>query len=167
MAISDLSGERFGRVTVMWPAGRHDGRIYWMASCDCGTYFPTRSDALKDGRTPSCGCQRRERAARGLPHMRHGLAGTPEHDAFNCAKQRCTNPNDKGYKNYGGRGIEFRFDSFEEFYACLGPKPTPLHSIDRINNDGHYEAGNVRWATRSEQNKNRRSLPRKPRRSIQ
>jgi hypothetical protein len=72
------------------------------------------------------------------------------------ARQRCTNPNHVSYKNYGGRGIEFRFESFKEFIEEIGLRPSPELTLDRIDNDGHYEAGNVRWATRLEQNSNRR-----------
>lgn len=71
------------------------------------------------------------------------------------ARQRCNNPNYKQFADYGGRGIEFRFDSFEEFYAELGPRPPGL-VVDRINNNGHYEKGNIQWATRSQSSFNRR-----------
>lgn len=81
---------------------------------------------------------------------------TPEYRSYSGAKQRCTNPKAKRYQDYGGRGIEFRFTSFKEFITHVGLKPTPRHSLDRNNNDGHYEPGNVKWATPSEQNKNQR-----------
>lgn len=81
---------------------------------------------------------------------------SPEYSTYLAAKKRCNNPKDTAYVRYGGRGIEFRFESFEEFFAAIGPKPSPKHSIDRINNDGHYEAGNVRWATDNEQRMNTR-----------
>jgi len=87
---------------------------------------------------------------------KHGHHGTKEYWAFRQARNRCTNPSLISYKNYGGRGIEFRFDSFGQWYAALGPAPTPEHTVDRIDNDGHYEPGNVRWATREEQSKNQR-----------
>lgn len=81
---------------------------------------------------------------------------TPEYEAYQRAKSRCQNPNKDCYSNYGQRGVEFRFTSFEEFWACLGPRPTSVHSLDRADNDGHYEPGNVRWATKKEQQRNRR-----------
>lgn len=148
---------RYGYLYLMWPAalGKRK-KAYWLCACDCGAYKVARIDSVKSGAIVSCGCKKRERALRGDPHKRHGMTDTSERYAFSAAKQRCTNPRDPGYKNYGGRGITFRFASFEDFYKELGPKPTPKHSVDRINNDGHYEPGNVRWATRSEQNKNTR-----------
>jgi hypothetical protein len=74
--------------------------------------------------------------------------------AFSSAKSRCSDKKVPCYKNYGGRGIEFRFTSFEQFLEELGRKPRGL-TLDRIDNDGHYEPGNVRWATWSQQNKNK------------
>lgn len=79
-----------------------------------------------------------------------------EYRAYIAAKGRTTNPKIHNYKNYGGRGIEFRFKSFAEFIADIGPRPSPLHSLDRIRTNGHYEVGNVVWATKQEQARNRR-----------
>lgn len=81
---------------------------------------------------------------------------TPEYRAYQHAKDRCRNPNNNRWAIYGGRGIEFRFDSFKEFYGAVGERPSHAHSLDRIDTDGHYERGNLRWATRSEQAFNRR-----------
>lgn len=89
----------------------------------------------------------------------HGMAKTPEWRAWCAARQRCHNPNCSSYANYGGRGIQMCDawrESFELFYAHIGPKPSPMHSLDRIDNDGHYEPGNVRWATKTEQARNQR-----------
>lgn len=82
-----------------------------------------------------------------------------ERDAFYHARSHCRNPKNAEFSLYGGRGIEFHFDSFEDFFDAVGPRPTPRHSIDRIDNFGHYERGNLRWATQSEQCRNRRQKP--------
>jgi hypothetical protein len=79
-----------------------------------------------------------------------------EYEAYAQAKARCTNPKLKRWSNYGGRGIQFKFTDFASFLADIGPKPDPSLSLDRINNDGHYEPGNVRWATAKQQANNRR-----------
>jgi hypothetical protein len=84
-----------------------------------------------------------------------GYRQTPEYWAFRSAKQRCTDPALRQYKDYGGRGIQFRFADFNEFFAELGPRSEGME-LDRINNDGHYERGNVRWTTRSQQMRNKR-----------
>lgn len=72
---------------------------------------------------------------------------TPEYFAYHNAKQRCQNINNKNYRDYGGRGIEFRFKSFEEFIGHIGLKPSPNLTLDRIKNEGHYKKGNVRWVS--------------------
>ena len=94
-------------------------------------------------------------------NFRHGEAVrgkmTPEYNAFRVAKCRCARGNDyRFYSNYRGRGIKFLFSSFHEFLKCLGRRPSTKHVLDRIDNDGNYEPGNVRWATISESMKNRR-----------
>lgn len=95
--------------------------------------------------------------------LKHGATNTKLYRTYVAAKQRCTNPNARSFVYYGGRGIKFLFESFEQFVSELGPKPSPEHSLDRIENDGNYEPGNIRWATASEQNRNRRKKPRRPR----
>lgn len=81
-----------------------------------------------------------------------------EYRCFCAAKSRCTNKNGDSWKSYGGRGIEFRFGSVLELIAAIGPCPSEEHSLDRKDNDGHYEPGNVRWGTRQEQSANRRKV---------
>ncbi len=89
---------------------------------------------------------------------RHGLSRTPEHNCWRSIKQRCTDPKVESYPRYGGRGIKMceRWNlSFEDFLEDVGPRPSPQHSIDRYpNKDGDYEPGNVRWATKTEQQNN-------------
>lgn len=137
-------GSKFGLLTIIAFVPRA-----YRCRCDCGRVVTKKRDVLTNGkRTKSCGCLGINRT--------HGMRHTPEYRAFHHAKHRCRNPKDKSYPNYGGRGIEFRFESFEEFFAEVGPRPSTKHSIDRIDNDGHYEKGNVRWATQLEQVTNQR-----------
>jgi len=93
-------------------------------------------------------------------NFRHGEAVrgkmTREYEAYRNAKKRCRNCHEPYFKDYGGRGIQFRFKCFADFLKAVGRKPSRKHVLDRISNNGHYEAGNVRWATRSESSKNRR-----------
>lgn len=93
-------------------------------------------------------------------NLKHNKSNTPEYKTWDCMKSRCTNPNDKRFKYYGGRGIkvcEEWMSSFSLFYDHIGPKPTEKHTLDRINGNLGYEPGNVRWATISEQNNNSRN----------
>ena len=95
------------------------------------------------------------------PAFKHGeytrsLGASIERRAYSNAKNRATNPKYRAYHRYGGRGIEFRFENYEDFLDCVGRRPSDKHSLDRINNDGHYERGNLRWATQTEQVRNRR-----------
>ena len=147
-------GTRFGRWVVQGVSERRrKGNLYLLCKCDCGTERFVGMSQLKNGGSKSCNCIKKE-----VVHgkITHGMSGTPEFKTFHSAKKRCTNPKVRSFPRYGGRGIEFRFESFEQFYKELGPKPTPTHSINRIDNDGHYEPGNVEWATDEEQRKNKR-----------
>jgi hypothetical protein len=147
-----MTDQTYGRLTARWPVGRRSGGILWLWSCVCGSLRILCSSDVTTGNSTSCGCARKESC------MTHGLYGTPEYRAFQGAKQRCTNQNSGEWAHYGGRGIEFRFKSFEQFFAELGRRPSTKHSVDRFpNNDGHYEPGNVRWATRVQQRNNRRT----------
>ncbi len=156
----DLTDLQFGRLTVLGYAGANASRLgQWWCKCPCGTVRIFVGRNLVRGDTQSCGCLRTEL----LPTYQrtHGETSkhvsSPEYISYASARDRCTNVNIANFLDYGGRGIEFRFNSFEEFLATVGRRPTALHSLDRIDNDGHYEPGNVKWSTKEEQAQNRRS----------
>lgn len=150
------AGSVFGRLTVIGPV-ISQARIPRMAcTCACGRRITVRRGALTSGNTRSCGCLRREvtRASR----LTHGGSGTPEHRAWKEMRSRCSNPRRQFFGRYGGRGItvcDRWTDSFEAFVADMGPRPSPAHSLDRIDVNGNYEPGNCRWATALEQVYNR------------
>jgi len=152
----DLSGQKFGRRTALRRVGSSRRRsILWEYRCDCGAVGVADTTALR--RRQSCGCLQREATARG----RHGhctrAVKQPEYYSWRCMKNRCDSPTATGYKHYGGRGIAYceRWGIYENFYADMGARP-PGTTLDRIDNDGNYEPGNCRWATRAEQSASQR-----------
>ena len=88
----------------------------------------------------------------------HGMYGTPEYTAFYNAKNRCQRSEDPRFNAYGGRGICMKFTDFEEFFSHIGPRPSANHTLDRIDTNGHYEAGNVRWLLGKDQPKTKRNV---------
>src|SRR5258706_5225704 len=156
--MEDLAGMRFGRLVVIRkdPERRY-GKTCWFCRCDCGTERSVANRSLTAGLTKSCGCRTRE--ATKARSIQHGMTDTPEHHIWRQMIQRCTNPNNKNFKYYGGRGIAVcdRWRAFSAFYADMGPKPSPSHTVERKDANGNYEPNNCVWATRAEQNLNTRA----------
>lgn len=165
----DIEGQVFGRWKVISYAGSDNG-AKWLCQCECGTVRVVPATNLFQG-SKSCGCLQKEAASktgktlylrrRKVPCAvkTHGKSKSPEYQAWNQMIQRCTNKKLRNYSDYGGRGIKVHetwMISFVAFYEHIGPRPSVKHSLDRINNDGNYEPGNVRWATDQQQRQNSR-----------
>lgn len=154
---------RYGRLTIIGEGGRVGGRPAALCRCDCGNERVVRLRNLEIGKTQSCGClmrqRARENAARGHELQRtHGLSDTHEWTAWMQMKSRVKYVGTRSSERYVGRGIMVHPEwlaSFEAFLRDVGKAPSRKHSIDRIDGNGHYIPGNVRWATSVEQNRNK------------
>jgi len=160
---SSLKDRPFGRLISKEIVGKDKSgkNYYWRCECLCGGEIVTLASNLRNGRTQSCGCLQKE--VRGKCNITHGHTRngkvSSEYIAWMGMRDRCFNPNGDSYPYYGGRGItvcEKWCASFENFFSDIGPKPSPDHSLDRIDVNGHYEPTNCKWATKKEQMVNRR-----------
>lgn len=148
--LQDLAGDKYGKLTVIKRApSAASGHKYWLCQCECGKRKAVAATALRTGDTRSCGQCRVN-----LPAEHHEMRSI-----WKNMIRRCTKPYSSAYGNYGARGIavcERWSRSFDAFAEDMGNRPSPDHSIDRINNDGNYEPNNCRWATQKEQMRNTR-----------
>jgi hypothetical protein len=154
MKFVDITEQKFGKLTVMWAAGRQGLDILWMCACECGNYVIRTKSKLN--RDKSCGCWRREVTTKRNTIHGYRKSHPVEYRAYLDARNRCTRATNERFKDYGGRGIQFQFSNFEQFLSELGLRPKGT-SLDRIDNDSHYMQGSVRWATPSQQANNRRT----------
>ncbi len=161
----NLTGDKYGRLTVIRLQSSSGRRSIWKCRCDCGQTKSVNSVGLRRGTTKSCGCLWRENGVlSGHKRVTHGATigakRTTEYISWASMVNRCTNKNNKDWGYYGGRGIKVCHrwrTSFPTFLSDMGQKPSSELTIERLNNNGNYKPSNCCWATRQTQAENKRA----------
>jgi hypothetical protein len=156
----DLTGKRIGcLVVVRQHPERRLRKVQWVCRCDCGGERLVVSSELQKQKVTRCVACRQRQLEGNDYNRQHGLTNSSTYKSWRSMKDRCTRASHHAWDNYGGRGIQVCqrwLNSFEAFLADVGERPSLELSLDRIDNDGHYEPGNVRWATALQQRHNQR-----------
>ena len=155
-----MIGQRFGRWTVIESTTPYTWRTRvrdrFICRCDCGTVRAVIGTAMRNGSSHSCGCLTRERSRN--KHTKHGRYQTPEYKVWQAMIARCFNPKNPRFDDYGERGISVceEWRDFRAFHRDMGDRPSPIYSLDRIDNARGYEPGNCKWSLPHQQMTNRR-----------
>jgi hypothetical protein len=154
----DLTGQQFERLFVTFRAPSVRRHTMWNCTCTCGAPVVVDGKHLRSGHTRSCGCLLRETS--GNMNRTHGKTESPEYLSWCAMRSRCRNNAVPAYYLYGGRGITIcrEWDDFSVFLRDMGRRPTPRHSIERVDTNGNYEASNCVWATKTRQGRNTRAV---------
>ena len=161
IASVNLTGHCYHSLTVVKqsPIRTINKKIQWVCQCTCGKMTLVITQHLVSGNTKSCGCRRvKTTREQGFKNKTHGMTATPEYKAWQSMKDRCYNPDNENFHNYGGRGIIVweEWFYFDRFFKDMGHRPGQGYSLERNDVNGNYEPGNCRWATAVEQSNNKR-----------